>query len=336
MTQSPAGESLLVASNISVVFDDATPTLRRLRGGEKGFKAVDNVSLTVAPSEIMGLVGESGAGKTTLAKTILRLLEPSAGTLTFVGKDITHARGVQLLEMRRRMQMVFQEAHGSLSPRLSVSEAIQEPFRIHRIPSSDRRPVRDLLEAVELPGDLTNRYPHEISGGQARRVGLARALALEPELVIADEPTSGLDVSAAASVLNLLRDLRDRLGVAYLIVTHDLSIVSYLADRVAVMYLGEIVEQGPTAEVLDEPVHPYSMLLSASRPHIGGKRLGNGVSAEFTVDVIGEMPSARNPPKGCRFHTRCPFATEICSSEAPEPEVVAMGHTVACHHWRDI
>ena len=333
MISRPSTEVLISAVDLRVEFESGDSVFRRLAGRSRTIAAVDGVALTVGRSEIVGLVGESGAGKTTLAKAILRLLEPTEGRIIFKGRDITSLRGNSLRELRRDMQMVFQEPYASLSPRLSIRAAIEEPFRIHRIPAARRPRTRELLEAVELPPDLLGRYPHEVSGGQARRVGIARALALEPSLVVADEPTSGLDVSAASSVLNLLGDLRDRLGIAYLVVTHDLSVVSYLADRLAVMYLGKIVENGPAVDVLDSQLHPYTRLLLASRLMVGHRK---PAGQAFGQAESSEIPSAKNPPTGCRFHTRCPFATDICRQVEPDLEPAADGHAVACHHWQEI
>lgn len=333
MTIRPPTEPLVSAIDLRVEFESGDGVFRRLTRGSGKFAAVDGVALAVAKSEIVGLVGESGAGKTTLAKAILRLLEPTDGQIIFKGRDITYLRGNSLRELRRDMQMVFQEPYASLSPRLSIQAAVEEPFIIHRIPADRRQRARDLLEAVELPPDLLGRYPHEVSGGQARRIGIARALALEPSLVVADEPTSGLDVSAASSVLNLLGDLRDRLGIAYLVVTHDLGVVGYLADRLAVMYLGKIVEFGPAVDVLDSQLHPYTRLLLASRLMVDHRKQGRQALVQ---DESTEIPSAKNPPTGCRFHTRCPFATDICRHVEPELEPAADRHTVACHHWQEI
>ena len=319
---------LVVANQLSTRFASGGRLLSRVGRKGSGVTAVDCVDLAIARRQIVGLVGESGAGKTTLARTLLRLTAPSSGTLTFDGADITRIKGSALTRLRRDMQMVFQDAHGSLSPRLTVAEAITEPYVIHRVPEGERKPVQDLLASVELAADIAQRYPHEISGGQARRVGLARALALEPAFIVADEPTSGLDVSAASSVLNLLLELRDGLGLTYLVVTHNLNTVGYLADVVAVMYLGELIEVGPATAVLDAPTHPYTQFLLAARPELGASRR--------VAAAPGEMPSPLRPPPGCRFHTRCPHATDICRIQRPISEVTDSGQTVRCHHWRAI
>jgi len=323
---------LVAAEDVIVEFEGRRRLSAQGRGTSTGLRAVNRVTLRIAKSEIVGLVGESGAGKTTLAKAILRLLEPKSGRITFDGRDITHIRGRSLREMRREMQMVFQEPHGSLSPRLTVKETVEEPYRIHDIPREGRRDAGELLASVDLPADLLHRFPHEISGGQARRVGIARALALAPRLVVADEPTSGLDVSAAASVLNLISALRDEVGLAYLIVTHDLAVAGYLADRIAVMYLGEIVEVGPARLVFEQPLHPYTQLLLSARPEMGD----TSSVVDDVATLSGEMPSPRDPPPGCRFHTRCQFAVDLCREVTPPIEITTSGREVACHRWREI
>lgn len=330
MRNGEVGEPLVVADDVSVTFGGTRSFADRLRSTGDRIDAVDHVTLEIAAGEILGLVGETGAGKTTLAKALIRLYEPSGGCVRFRGEDITHLKGGKLRRLRSDMQIVLQDAHASLSPRLSVRETITEPYRIHKVPHDRRKPVAQLLQEVELVSDILNRYPNEISGGQARRVGFARALALEPSFVVADEPTAGLDVSAAASVLNLMIGLRDRLRLTYLVVTHDLNTVSYLADRVAVMYLGQIVELGPTEAVLHSQRHPYTKFLMAARPVLGGRRQTGRPRG------VGEMPSPRNPPPGCRFHTRCPFATDICREVPPVTEIVDARHSVRCHHWQSL
>jgi oligopeptide/dipeptide ABC transporter ATP-binding protein len=230
------------------------------------------------------------------------------------------------------MQMIFQDPYSSLSPRLRVAYLLTEPYRIHRIPREDQLSVRELLEMVELSPELATKYPHELSGGQARRVGVARALALRPEFLIADEPTAGLDVSAAAAVLNLMRDLAHRLGLTYMIITHNLNVVGYIADRIAVMYLGQLAETGPAARIFDAPGHPYTraLLEAVSEPDPRNR----GVDRRLLLP--GEIPSPRNPPPGCRFHTRCPYAQSRCREEVPELEEVEAGKLVACHFWREV
>jgi oligopeptide/dipeptide ABC transporter ATP-binding protein len=230
------------------------------------------------------------------------------------------------------MQMIFQDPYSSLSPRLRVSYLLTEPYRINDVPPADRYPVDALLEMVELSSDQATKYPHELSGGQARRIGIARALALHPEFLVADEPTSGLDVSAAAAILNLMKDLGRRLGLTYLIITHNLNVVGYIADRIAVMYLGQLVEVGPTERIFEEPAHPYTraLLAAVSEPDPRQRRDGHKLL------LPGEIPSPRNPPPGCRFHTRCSYAEERSRLEVPQLEEIEPGHFVACHFWRKV
>jgi peptide/nickel transport system ATP-binding protein len=294
-------------------------------------RAVDGVDLTIGPGEIVGLVGESGSGKTTLGRAVLGLIPPTSGSVSFEGRDLARLGQRELQRLRRNMQLISQDAYGSLSPRKRVDQLLTSPYEIHDMPQDQRYSVEELLDMVELRSDLARKYPHELSGGQARRVGVARALALGPDLVVADEPTAGLDASAAASILNLLRSLRTRLGLALLIITHDLNVVGYLADHVAVMYLGKILEVAPAAEILVHPTHPYTRALQAAHAASGG-----GGSGSPRLTLTGEIPSPINPPAGCRFHTRCPFRGEGCDTVEPAVEPVRVGHVIACHHWRSI
>jgi peptide/nickel transport system ATP-binding protein len=292
-------------------------------------RALDGVDLEIRRGETLGLVGESGSGKTTLGKVILRLAPVTEGEIIFDGSDITGLRGAGLRRLRSRMQMIFQDPHSSLSPRLRVAYLLMEPYRINDVPREERYTVDELLEMVELSPELASKYPHELSGGQARRVGIARALALRPEFLVADEPTAGLDVSAGAKILNLMRDLQARLQLTYLVITHNLGIVDYVADRLAVMYLGKLFEVGPTDRVLDAPAHPYThaLLSAVSEPD---PRLRRGRARLLPP---GEIPSPRNPPPGCRFHTRCAFAEERSRLEVPTLDEIEPGHFVACHFW---
>jgi oligopeptide/dipeptide ABC transporter ATP-binding protein len=295
-------------------------------------RAVDGVSLDIARGEVVGLVGESGSGKTTLGRTILGLAHATEGRVVFDGRDVARLSRSKLRSLRARMQMVFQDPHSSLSPRLRVSYLLTEPYKINKVPVDERYSVAELLDMVELASEHASKYPHELSGGQARRVGIARALALHPDFLIADEPTSGLDVSAAASVLNLMKDLGQRLGLTYLIITHSLNVVGFIADRIAVMYLGQLAEVGPADRIFEAPKHPYTqaLLAAVSEPVPQQRR------AEHKLLLPGEIPSPKNPPPGCRFHTRCPYAAERCRVEVPVLEEAEPSAAVACHFWREI
>jgi oligopeptide/dipeptide ABC transporter ATP-binding protein len=324
-------EPLLRLRDVRTYFFDRrglTAQVLRHEGGT--VHAVDGVDLDIPRGQILGLVGESGSGKTTLARTIVGLQRPTAGAVCFDGRDLGQASRAELRRLRRRMQMIFQEPHGSLSPRHRVGFLVSEPYTIHGIPTDDRSSVDELLEAVELSPELASHFPHQLSGGQARRVGIARALALHPEFVVADEPTSGLDASAAAAVLSLIKALRERLGLTFLLITHDLNVVGYLADTIAVMYLGRLVEIGPAERVYDAPAHPYTQGLLSALPDPGNGRV------EGRLFLPGEIPSPRTPPAGCRFHTRCPYAQERSRVESPELEQIEPNHLVACHYWREV
>lgn len=279
-------------------------------------RAVDDVSLYINAGETLGLVGESGCGKSTLGRTVLRLEEPTSGKIVFNGIDISIADRKELKWLRKEMQMIFQDPHSSLDPRMTVEDSIGEVLYIHGI---KERSIDELLEKVGLSKDFASRYPHELSGGQKQRIGIARALAVEPKLIIADEPVSALDISVQAQILNLLMDIQKEYGMTYLFIAHNLSVIRHIADRVAVMYLGKIVEQGYTNDIFENPLHPYTQALLSAIPGMKTRRLA----------LHGEVPSPINPPKGCRFHTRCPKRMEIC--EEHEPEICADEHAVACH-----
>jgi oligopeptide transport system ATP-binding protein len=297
-----------------------------VRGGR--VRALDGVSFDLGRGETLGLVGESGCGKSTLARTLLRLERPDTGTVRFAGVDPFALTGKELLAWRRRVQMVFQDPYDSLNARMTAGEIVAEPWWTHRDlyrTARDRAArVRELLDLVGLrPGDA-GRYPAELSGGQRQRLGIARALALDPDVVVCDEPVSALDLSVQSQVLNLLAELQQRLGVSYLFISHDLSVVRHVADRVVVMYLGRIVESGPVEQVFEQPRHPYTAALLSAAPS-----LDRAARTERIV-LEGEIPSPLDPPSGCRFRTRCWRATDVCAAEAPPLE--GDGHEAACHH----
>jgi peptide/nickel transport system ATP-binding protein len=298
-------------------------------------KAVDGVTLDIRRGETLGLVGESGCGKSTVGRAILRLYEPTAGRVVFDGQDITELGEAELRPLRRRMQMVFQDPYASLNPRHSVGRMISEPMRVHGL--AGRRAagarVRELLETVGLPADAASRYPHEFSGGQRQRIGVARALALNPDFIVADEPVSALDVSIQAQIINLLENLQREFDLTYLFIAHDLAVVRHISDRIAVMYLGTIVEISPAEELYDNPLHPYTIsLLSAvpiPDPVVERQR--------ETILLAGDLPSPANPPPACRFHTRCPYIQPTrCTTEVPGLRRLSDGHLVACHWAEEI
>ena len=291
-------------------------------------RAVDGVSFSIPRGTTLSLVGESGSGKTTTGRLLLRLIEPTSGTIQFDGIDVTHLKRADLRALRKRMQLIFQDPYGSLNPRMTVQSVLMEAIKAHglRNTAGERRErVAELLDLVGLPPEAADRYPHEFSGGQRQRIGIARALAVEPELIVADEPVSALDVSIQAQILNLMADLQERLGLTYLFVGHNLSVVRHISDYVAVMYLGRVVETGPADALFKNPIHPYTKaLLSAAPVPIPGARQERQV-------LHGDVPSPINPPSGCHFHPRCVDCAEICRANDTRLVEVARGHFAACH-----
>ncbi|WP_449539471.1 ABC transporter ATP-binding protein [Ferdinandcohnia sp. Marseille-Q9671] len=293
-------------------------------------KAVDGVSLKIKKGETIGLVGESGCGKSTTGRTIIRLYEPTDGKIIFKGKDITHMSESELRKtVRRDIQMVFQDPFATLNPRKTLRSIIKEPLITHNLYNAKEREekVKELMETVGLNSSFINRYPHEFSGGQRQRIGIARALALNPELIIADEPVSALDVSIQAQVINLMEDLQEEFGLTYIFISHDLSVVRHISDRVGVMYLGKMMELAEKEDLYAEPLHPYTQALLSAVPVPKSK----GSIKRERIVLKGELPSPSNPPTGCVFHTRCPAATDICRQLVPEFKEVKTGHFVACH-----
>jgi len=316
-------EKLVEVKNLKIYFWGG----RGLSKKKEAIRAVDDVSLYVNKGEVLGLVGESGCGKTTCGKAILRLLEPTGGSIYFDGHDITHLKGKRLLEFRRKMMLIYQDPFGSLDPRMTVGATIAEPMIVHHLVSKEDKEdkVIELMRRVGLTPDQMNRYPHEFSGGQRQRIGIARALATNSEFIVADEPVSALDVSIQAQIINLLKDLQGELGLTLLFIAHDLSVIKHMCDRVAVMYLGKIVEIASKKELFDNPKHPYTeALLSAIPAEEPGDRKKRTI-------LTGDVPSPINPPSGCRFHPRCSKYMPQCSKVNPELIEVKKAHFVACH-----
>ncbi|MCE9632043.1 MAG: ATP-binding cassette domain-containing protein [Planctomycetia bacterium] len=314
---------LVLVTDLTTHFPIRRGLLRRQVGA---VRAVDGVGFAIPRGRTLGLVGESGCGKTTVGRSILRLVEPTAGSVTITGRDVRSLRGAELRRFRRRMQIVFQDPHGSLNPRMTVRRILEEGLVINGMGDATARMDRmsAALDRTGMPATALDRYPHEFSGGQRQRIAIARALVLEPEFLVLDEPISALDVSIQAQVLNLLVELRDRLGLTYLFISHDLSAVEYVADEVAVMYLGRIVERAPAATLRLEPLHPYTIALFSAVPSVDLRK------RRSRIVLPGDVPSPARPPAGCRFHTRCPLAESVCRTIDP-PQSTVGEHLVHCH-----
>ncbi|MDI3471919.1 MAG: peptide/nickel transport system ATP-binding protein [Thermotogaceae bacterium] len=299
---------------------------------KKYVRAVDGVDLVIKRNETLALVGESGCGKTTIGRTILHLTEPTDGEVVFEGKNLTNASKEELMQLRKGMQIVFQNPYTSLHPRKLVKDIVGEPLKIHTNLSSVEilNKVKETLESVGLREEHMYRYPHEFSGGQRQRIAVARAIILKPKFIVLDEPTSALDVSVQARILNLLNELKEELSLTYLFITHDLAVVDYMADRVAVMYLGKIVELGKKDDIFSKPTHPYTRVLEAAIP------IPDPFFKKEKILPKGEVPDPANPPKGCRFHTRCDYSIDKCEKVEPVLENIEGEHYVACHRWREI
>ncbi len=317
-------ESIIRTVNLKTWFSTGK---RSLFGSPSILKAVDGVDLELKPRTCLGIVGESGSGKTTTARTILKLQTPSDGKVYLKGKDIFSMRGSEESEIRKNVQMIFQDPKGSLNPRMTIEEIVSEPLSIHYSLSKRKRHEKcvELMEQVGLSGNHLERYPHEFSGGQRQRIGIARALSPSPECIICDEPVSALDVSIQAQILELLINLRKEHSLSYIFIAHDISVVKYISDRIAVMYLGKIVEEGKGSEICSNPLHPYTKALIKSVPRITREKRAK------TGAVSGDIPDPTNPPPGCAFHPRCPYAKEICRKEIPEIRPVKGDHRVRCY-----
>ncbi len=323
-------EPLIRALNIKKYFPVRMSFSGALRGEkQKWVRAVDDISIDIYPKEILGLAGESGSGKTTFGRTLIRLLEPTEGSAIYRGVDIYKIKGSEIKSFRRKLQIIFQDPYDSINPRLTVRDVIAEGLIINKLVSKDKidEEVAKALEDVKLtpPEEFINRYPHELSGGQRQRVAIARALVLRPDFIVADEPVSMLDVSIRAEVLNVMLDLKEKYGITFLFITHDLALAKHMSDRIAVMYLGKIVELASSEKLIENPLHPYTQALIAAIP------VPDPSAPKVEVKIKGEIPSPVNPPPGCRFHPRCPYAFDRCKVEEPKLKEVEPGHYVACH-----
>jgi len=321
---------IVEVKNLKKYFPVAKTFLERLFSREEKYvKAVDGISFNILRGEILSLVGESGSGKTTTGKLVLRLIDPTDGRIIFDGKDITDLRGEELRVLRKDMQIIYQDPYASLNPRMTVGDSIKDPLIIHDLASGNeaKELVYEMLEKVGLtpPEYFYNRYPRHLSGGQRQRVAIARAMITKPKLVVADEPVSMIDVSLRASILDLMLDFRRELNLSYLFITHDLAVAKYISDRIAIMYLGKIVEMGSTREIFTNPLHPYTKALLSAIP------VPNPESRRERIKLPGEIPSAIEIPSGCRFHPRCPSKIDICIKEEPELREIRKDHYVACH-----
>lgn len=320
--------NLLEVQNIKMHF----PVKQKMFSKEKGFiKAVDGVSFTVKEGETLSIVGESGCGKSTTGRVLMKLLEATEGKVLFEGTDITDLTEDQIRPYRKEFQMIFQDPYASLNPRLTIKEIIEEPLIVHKIRKEDRAErVAELLEVVGLSKYHGDRYPHEFSGGQRQRIGIARALAVNPKLIIADEPVSALDVSIQSQILNLLKDLQEMYQLTYIFISHDLSVVEHISDRVGVMYLGKLVELTDRDTLFQKPYHPYTQALLSAVP------IPDPTFKRERIILKGDIPSPANPPSGCTFHTRCPFAQQICKEQIPEFREIVKDHAVACHFAEEL
>ncbi|MBM6917383.1 ABC transporter ATP-binding protein [Intestinimonas butyriciproducens] len=303
-------------------------------GKKRTLKAVDNVSLTIAKGETLGLVGESGCGKTTCGRTILKLYPQTSGQIFFDGQEVSNIKGKALLNFKKRAQMIFQDPYSSLDPRMTIAEIISEGMTVHNHMTNQEKQekVNELLGKVGLTEDYANRFAHELSGGQRQRIGIARALAVEPEFIVCDEPISALDVSIQAQIINLLIKLQKENHLTYLFISHDLSVVRHISDRVGIMYLGSMVELGSSQAIFGQPLHPYTKALISAIPEADP----DAEKTRKRIPLEGEVPSPIDPPSGCKFRPRCAYATDKCAQEIPAWEEAAPGHFVACHHWRNV